>query len=83
MNVCEIWFFFISLIKICMIGFWQWCENLRIFITVELFSQITNYKYQEHLKSLIHHDYGISMDETKNQKVTKLIDKMQFYVSWT
>ena len=46
-------------------------------------TQIVSTNYREHLKLLIHHDYGIAMDERRNQGITRLIDNIQFNVSIT
>uniref|UniRef100_A0AC35FZA1 Tetraspanin n=1 Tax=Panagrolaimus sp. PS1159 TaxID=55785 RepID=A0AC35FZA1_9BILA len=42
--------------------------------------KIFDMNYRNHLKSIIHHDYGVSMNKGKNQQITKLIDNMQFYM---
>uniref|UniRef100_A0AC34FJV0 Uncharacterized protein n=1 Tax=Panagrolaimus sp. ES5 TaxID=591445 RepID=A0AC34FJV0_9BILA len=41
---------------------------------------IFDINYRNHLKTMIHHDYGVKMNKVKNQQITKLIDNMQFYM---
>uniref|UniRef100_A0A7E4W3Y3 Tetraspanin n=1 Tax=Panagrellus redivivus TaxID=6233 RepID=A0A7E4W3Y3_PANRE len=41
---------------------------------------IVSHAFRNHLKNLIHHDYGIAMNSEHNQHVTRLVDQLQFHM---